>query len=116
MPDQSEDFVALNELNNSAIEIFNSKKIAMIDKDREQGGDGHAVWDALDTLRRARSKLTQRALDANQPGFDQLAKSAKAATEDLNGSIDELETVSDVLNKVSRVVSLVGKILIMFGG
>lgn len=101
----------------SALRQYSLRQREILDKAVEEGGTERViqVLDEVSDFEAARFDLIQRRLDTNAAKFSKLAEDAKAATTSLEKDIDELESIAKLLGTISRVVDLVGRILIRFG-
>lgn len=114
MSDPKQDIVdAMTE----ALRRFSLRQHEILQKAFEEGGTDRViqVLDEVRDMEDARFDLIQRRLDTNAAKFLKLAEDAKAETKALEKSIAELESIAKILGTITRIVDLVGRILIRFG-
>jgi hypothetical protein len=89
----------------------------ILQKAFDEGGTERViqVLDEVRDMEDARFDLIQRRLDTNSARFSEVAESAKAETKALEKDIAELESIAKVLGTITKIVNLVGRILIRFG-
>jgi hypothetical protein len=100
-----------------AIRVFNLKRVALLQSAFERGGDDQVMQleSEYDALRDSYFELVSRELDENNHRYDQLVSDATDATRDLSKSISTVGEVATVIDRASRVVNLVGRLLITLG-
>ena len=100
-----------------ALRRFSLQQRKLLEKAFEEGGTDRVieVLDEVRDMEAARFDLIQRRLDTNAAKFSKLAEDAKAETKELQKEIAKLESVAKILGTISRLVDLVGRILIRFG-
>jgi hypothetical protein len=95
-----------------AIEAFNAKRVAILEKAFAEGGDDAVaiLENKYDDLRGAFLDILQRELDRNHARYVELTAEAKTQTEQLQASIDSLDRTASILNGIAGVIGAVAKI------
>jgi hypothetical protein len=111
---------ALDQLKQSlsdAIDAFTSNRFKILQQAMNDGGqaDVDKVLSEYDTLRDGYFQLIKTQLDENNAQYDVLTKQAKAETKSLQSDIENLSAVTTVIDDLTTVVNLVGRIIMVLG-
>jgi hypothetical protein len=100
-----------------AIRVFNVKRVALLQSAFDKGGDDQVMQleSEYDALRDSYFEIISRELDENNHRYDQLVSDATDAAKDLNKSISSVGEVATVIDRASKVVNLVGRLVIALG-
>jgi len=100
-----------------SIESFNKQRVDILRRAFDQGGDPEVeqLLEEQDALRDAYFEILQRQLDSNNARYVELVGKADKATQNLQNSIDTFDRVNAIIDKISSVVTAVGKALIVLG-
>jgi RNA processing factor Prp31 len=66
-------------------------------------------------LKDAYYEITARQLMRNDPRYDSLIKEAIKANKDLQDDIENLKDISKIINAMTSVVNIIGKIIVILG-
>jgi hypothetical protein len=99
----------------SDVETYNKKRSQILKKAYEEGGPEAvaSLEDEYVALCNADFELTRHELQVNHPKYAELLGNATVCTKTLQSSMDKLDTTVKVLDCMSKLVNVIGRILIL---
>ena len=100
-----------------ALQSYETNRVELLDRAFKEGGSAPvtALEDEYQALQNAYYDLLNRDLITNSAKYPSLMDETIAATKAIQKSIDSLEKISNVLSAMAKTVSLVGRVLVLFG-
>ena len=101
----------------AALQAYENNRVELLERAFEEGGTAPvtALEDEYQALQSAYYDLLNRDLITNSAKYPGLMDETIAATKAIQKSIDSLEKISSVLSAMAKTVSLVGRVLVLFG-
>jgi len=99
----------------SAILAYNMNRAQLVETaQREGGADAVAkLEEEFTALCNADFELTRAQLNENHPHYQTLMSEAGACADLLKDSIVEIQTLAEILDNMAKVVTLIGRILLV---
>lgn len=101
----------------AAITAFDRKRANIIAAAFADGGADRVaeVLKEYTALRDAAFELNRAQLDANNADYKELMTQCDTETDALKATIKRLQSIADVMDTLTKVINLVGRILIVLG-